>query len=63
MKAMHKSEPAMALGFWARLANAVAAMEMSSIDVLELRIRRLEHQVARLMGGRAADQEHVPHGR
>ena len=49
MKAEHPSDNAP--GFWARLKGALAAMEMSSMDLLELRIQRLENEVARL-GGR-----------
>ena len=50
MKATSKSESGNTLGFWARLARALAAMEMSSIERLELRIERLENQVERVSG-------------
>ena len=52
MNATSKSESGKALGFWARLGSALAAMELSSIDLLEMRVDRLENQVARLMGAR-----------
>ena len=48
MKPMPKSEPAKSMGFWARFAIALEGMEMSSVDLLELRVKRLENQVARL---------------
>jgi hypothetical protein len=52
MKATSKSEPAKTLGFWTRLGRAVAVPDMTPPDFLELRIERLENQVARLMGAR-----------
>ena len=52
MKPMPKSEPAKSMGFWARFAIALEGMEMSSVDLLELRIKRLENQVARLTEAR-----------
>ena len=45
---MPKSESGKSLGFWARFASALEGMEMSSVDLLELRIKRLENQIARL---------------
>jgi uncharacterized small protein (DUF1192 family) len=48
MKPMAKGESASSMGFWARFAIALEGMEMSSVDLLESRIKRLEHQVARL---------------
>ena len=45
---MPKNESAKSLGFWARLGIALEGMEMTSVDLLELRIKRLENQVARL---------------
>ena len=45
---MTKNESAKPLGFWARLGIALEGMEMTSVDLLELRIKRLENQVARL---------------
>jgi hypothetical protein len=52
MKATSGNESDKALGFWARLASALEAMETSSVELLESRVARLEHQVARLIGGR-----------
>jgi hypothetical protein len=55
MKATLKGESGKPLGFWGRLGSALAGMDMSSVDFLELRIERLEHQVARLL--RARDRQ------
>ena len=56
MKATAGSDSDKAVGFWARLGSALvaidAAMEMSPVDLLELRIGRLENQVAQLIGGK-----------
>lgn len=52
MKATSGNESDKAVGFWKRLGIALAAMETTSQDLLESRIKRLENQVARLTGER-----------
>jgi hypothetical protein len=60
MKATFRDEPPNVPGFWARLARAVEVVEMSPSDLLELRVERLEKQVARLMEADSAAAEAHP---
>lgn len=48
MRATSKDESGEELGFWTRFGNALATIDMSSIDLLESRVERLEKQVALL---------------
>ena len=57
MKARSKHASGNAWGFWARVRSTLEAMEMSSGDVMESRIQRLEIQVARLTAGRLPHPE------
>ena len=63
MKTTVGNESETALGFWARLASALGSIDTSSVDLLESRLVRLEHQVAKLSGEGARERKHQAYAR
>jgi hypothetical protein len=48
-------------GFWARLGAAIAAVEMTPVEFLEIRVARLEREMSRLIeAGRRTLRAHLP---